>query len=202
MAPSTVQANGSQGGIQFPSNGSRQGFENAEISSKFKKKNGRMVQDHIGGQPNHLQNSFNGTNSKGFANQQQLASQNRKLTPNKMNIGIKANSSMAQNTTMNLGRNNFDVKGKQKSNSRSNTIENSMNQYEKESKKNVKRKERASSTLEPSEMQNSQNYNMGMQQSAHQHHNSHLMANAGAPHVQVSQTGTLLIGPGGRPKTS
>lgn len=40
-----------------------------------------------------------------------------------MNIGIKANTSMGQNAVLNHGRNNFDVKGKQKSNSRSNTIE-------------------------------------------------------------------------------
>lgn len=41
-----------------------------------------------------------------------------------MNLGIKASTSMAQNPSINVGRNNFDVKGKSKVNSRSNTIEN------------------------------------------------------------------------------
>ena len=107
MAQSTVQGNGSQGGIQFP-NG-RPGYENTEMSSKFKKKNGRMVSENIG-QQNQLQNSFNGTNSKGFSNQQMINSQNRKLTPNKMNVGIKANSSMGQNTSNNMARNFENVK--------------------------------------------------------------------------------------------
>ena len=34
------------------------------------------------------------------------------------------------------------------------------------------------------------------------HHNSHLIGQGGGGAVQVSQGGTLLIGPGGRPKTS
>jgi hypothetical protein len=89
-----------------------------------------------------------------------------------MNIGIKANTSMAQNASISIGRNNFDVKaGKQKINSRSNTIEN-VAPFEKDSKKSVKRKERASSTLEPSEMQPNQNY-IGIPTAVlHQHHNS------------------------------
>ena len=76
-----------------------------------------------------------------------------------------------------MGRNNFEVKPKGKSNSRTNTIE-TDNQI----KKARRGKERASSTLDNQD-------------------NSVMMNNAGG-NVQVSQTGTLLIGPGGRPKTS
>jgi len=62
----------------------------------------------------------------------------------------------------------------------------------------MKRKERANSTLDGEQNPISVN---GYQQPNHGHHNTHLMGNnSGA--VQVSQGGTLLIGPGGRPKTS
>jgi hypothetical protein len=61
-----------------------------EMSSKFKKKNGRLVQDHIqGGQMGHSL----GGGSKGM--QQQMghtSNHNRKLTPSKVNIGIRGSN--------------------------------------------------------------------------------------------------------------
>lgn len=155
MQPSTVQGNSSSG-IQFPNN--RSGFENAELSSKFKKKNTRtQIQDNniTPGQVIQQQtnNNFNGTGSNKqpiYPNAQLNSNQNRKLTPNKVNIGLKANTSLGQHPTAmrpgDMGR-NFDVSMKKngKNNSRSNTIE---QQFDKDSKKSVKRKERASSTIE------------------------------------------------------
>ena len=128
------------------------------------------------------------------------SNQNRKLTPSKVNIGIKANSSMGHHPSQ-PGR-NYEA-GKQKvkaSNSRSNTIEQAP--FERDSKKNIKKqKERASSTIE-NDLAGSQNFNGMPQQPHHQPHNSHIIGNNAGGHVQVSNTGTLLIGPGGRPKTS
>lgn len=48
--PNSAHLNNSQGGIQFTSNHSRgySNIEGGELSSKFKKKNGRLVQDHVG----------------------------------------------------------------------------------------------------------------------------------------------------------
>lgn len=64
------------------------------------------------------------------------SSQNRKLTPSKMNLGLRGNSGS--------GRNFDDAVKPKKSNSRSNTIEN-LAPFERDSKKNMKRKDRASS---------------------------------------------------------
>lgn len=134
-----------------------------------------------------MQNNFNGTNKQPiYQNGQLNSNQNRKLTPNKVNIGLKANSSLGQHPNAmrpgDMGRNFDNIKKNGKNNSRSNTIE---QQFDKDSKKSVKRKERASSTIEH----------------ADNDPNMALMAN-GQSQVQVSQTGSLLIGPGGRPKTS
>ena len=63
-------------------------------------------------------------------------------------------------------------------------------------KKNAKVNKRASSSLD-ADPNNQLNMAISGQQN---HHQSHLMGNGGG--VQVSQGGTLLIGPGGRPKTS
>ena len=94
------------------------------------------------------------------------ANQNRKLTPSKQNNIRSTNNSVT------LGR-SYD-KGT-KPNGRSNTIE-----LEKDSKKNIKRKERAGSSLD-------------------QETPALLGGTSGA--VQNSD-GSILIGPGGRPKTS
>jgi hypothetical protein len=94
--------------------------------------------------------------------------QNRKLTPSKQN-NIRAN-----NPQVSVGR-SYDKSSKQ--NGRSNTIE---LQPDKESRKNLKRKERAGSSLD-------------------QEIPGLLGGTTGA--VQVTD-GSILIGPGGRPKTS
>ena len=148
-----------------------------------------MVQENIA--PN-MQASYNGTSKQGY-NQSLNSNQNRKLTPNKVNIGLKANTSMGHHNQIrsgDMGR-NFEVSVKNKSKgqngSRSNTIDQGLDE-----KKGGKRKERASSTID---------HQNGIDQSQHFQNNSH-MINNGQSHVQVSQTGSLLIGPGGRPKTS
>ena len=89
-----------------------------------------------------------------------------------MNIGLKANSSMGhqQNIRPDMGR-NYDVakggKSKGQNNSRSNTIEQNM-----DDKKSNKRKERASSTIDHHDNTNPQ------------YHNQHMIN--GASQVQVS----------------
>lgn len=70
--------------------------------------------------------------------------QNRKLTPNKGSIGLRANSALNNNMAPNLARNYEKQSAKQqKVNGRSNTIE-VMPAPDKESRKNAKRKERTS----------------------------------------------------------
>ena len=44
VGPSSAQANSQNNTITFPTNNSRAGFQNeADVSNKFKKKNGRLV---------------------------------------------------------------------------------------------------------------------------------------------------------------
>lgn len=68
---------------------------------------------------------------------------------------------------------------------------------EHESKKNIKGNKRAASSLDQE-----QGHMINQANGVHGHHNSHLLGNSAGGGVQVSQGGTLLIGPGGRPKTS
>ena len=88
---------------------------------------------------------------------------------------------------------------KKKMNSRSNTIEIGGQQQkpaERESRKNLKRDKRGAATSLDYDHGADPN-NLGLSIGNTQH--SHILGSSG---VQVSQTGTLLIGPGGRPKTS
>jgi len=110
------------------------------------------------------------------------SNQNRKLTPSKGNINIRGNQGISQNNmTHNFGRNYDQKPGKGKINGRSNTIE---IMQEKDSRKNIKKKDRMGSSLDAE--------NTGL---------NPIGTNTGGA-VQVSEGGSLLIGPGGRPKTS
>jgi hypothetical protein len=88
--------------------------------------------------------------------------------------------------TQNFGR-NYEKPAKAKMNGRSNTIE--IVQADKDSRKNLKRKERMGSL----DAEGTGIIPVGQ--------SNHLGGGSGAA-VQVSEGGSLLIGPGGRPKTS
>lgn len=190
-----LSGNNKQGQRQQQQNpGHSRGYSNNDghsegVTSKYKKKNGRLVSDHLGiAQMNNIMPSNNGSksvmgqNSISLNAMNSINNQNRKLTPSKVNIGIRGNSGMSQ-----IGRS---YEQKKKMNSRSNTIEIQQKPAERESRKNIKRDKRGAAT--------SLDYDHGDGISGIGA-NAHIL---GASGVQVSQTGTLLIGPGGRPKTS
>ena len=92
VGPNSTSASGNQNNIQFNSSHQR-GYSSleGEMSNKFKKKNGRLIQDNITGPSiipangkNMIQNQINnGANtSLGHNNV------NRKLTPSKLNVNL------------------------------------------------------------------------------------------------------------------
>jgi hypothetical protein len=201
--PNQEQPKGATTGQQY-----QRGYSNedASLANKFKKKNGRQLQDHLGQFQNHNMNQSMPNN--GMVNQSQLGSsgnqvingssqqyqmnntsnQNRKLTPSKGNINIRGGQAIPQNNmTHNFGR-NYEKPSKQaKMNGRSNTIE--IVQQDKDSRKNIKRKDRMGSL----DGENTGNIPVG---------SSNPLGTSAGGAVQVSEGGSLLIGPGGRPKTS
>ena len=154
------------------------------MNSKFKKKNGRLVQDHISGQviagngtKNLIQSQLNQSSNSAMGSN----NHNRKLTPSKMNVnlgirGSNNNSALVQS----LGGKNYEQPGKKamKINNRSNTIEN-LQVIERESKKNIKGNKRASSSLDAEP-------GSGTLVNQQIHHNSHLMGQGSGGAVQVS----------------
>lgn len=103
-----------------------------------------MVQNSAQG-PQSSQAAATGQSASAMGHMNNASNQNRKLTPSKGTIGLRANSALnnSNNIAQNLGRNYEKQSGKQqKVNGRSNTIE--VPPQEKESRKNVKRKERTS----------------------------------------------------------
>ena len=95
-------------------------------------------------------------------------------------MNMRGGQGISQNNmTHNFGR-SYDKQAKVKMNGRSNTIE--IVQADKDSRKNLKRKDRMGSLDAEATGLNP------------------LGSNGGA--VQVSEGGSLVIGPGGRPKTS
>lgn len=131
------------------------------MTNKFKKKNGRLVQDKLGGfsgngtgQFHHLNNPGPGhSKSMSVGNQQiqlsqtanqvnNLGNHNRKLTPSKAQTIMAPNGqSSSYQGMLNNAKNIYDKKrGNLTNHSRANTID--VSKHEKDSRKNMKRKDR------------------------------------------------------------
>lgn len=152
VGPNSTSASGNQNNIQFNSSHQR-GYSSLEgdMSNKFKKKNGRLIQDNIQG-PNIMpanKNMVQGQINNGANTSLGHNNQNRKLTPSKMNVNLGIRGQNNNSALSSIGGKNYEQPGKkaQKINNRSNTIEN-MQAIERESKKNVKGNKRASSSLD------------------------------------------------------